>query len=275
MGLILFIINGPLAIQVGSKSLANNRGKLDIVLLLTGAGGFVIVYLADVSRTLTAVVGLLIIAIVVLLFVNHKRFPSMPRQNNASTIPENLKATAGGTPSQILSILFISVLIIPLLIITQGSNDTFIRPQPDTAELINFIKTLPQDALISGYPCLLDDIPLYSQHSILFSCETESRDMNMMMTALDTYFAETEAEVLAFCREYNVDYMVASQETFTEAFRSQEHIIFEPLNSFLKQQLEGRSLFVLEQIPDNRKSFQNSTFFVFPCSADVFAPDAR
>lgn len=275
MGLILFIINGPLAIQVGSKSLANNRGKLDIVLLLTGAGGFVIVYLADVSRTLAAVVGLLVITIAVLLFVNRKRFPPMSRQNNTSTIPENLKATDEGTSSQILSILFTSVLVIPLLIYHTHRPNTFIRPQPDTAELINFIKTLPQDALISGYPCLLDDIPLYSQHSILFSCETESRDMNMMMTALDTYFAETEAEVLAFCREYNVDYMIASQKTFTEAFRSQEHIIFEPLNSFLKQQLEGRSSFVLEHIPDNRKSFQNSTFFAFPCTADTFVPDAR
>lgn len=275
MGLILFIINGPLAIQVGSRSLANNRGKLDIVLLLTGAGVFVIVFLADVSRTVTAVIGLLIFAIVVLLFVNRKLFPPMSsRQNNASTIPEDLKATAWGTPSQILSLLFTAVLVIPLFLVIQGPG-TFIRPQPDTAELINFIKTLPRSTLISGYPCLLDDVPLYSQRSILFSCETESRDMEMMMTALDSYFAETEAEVLAFCREYNVDYMVASQETFTEAFRSQEQIIFEPLNSFLKQQLEGRSSFILEQIPDNRKSFQNSTFFVFPCAADAFVPDAR
>lgn len=274
MGLILFIINGPLAIQVGSEFLANNRGKLDIVLLLTGAGGFLTVYLADVSRTLTAVVGLLIIAIAVLLFVNRKRSLPRPRQSSASTIPEDSKATSEGTSSQILSILFTSILVIPLLIYIQGPN-SFIRPQPDTAELINFIKTLPQNALISGYPCLLDDIPLYSQHSILFSCETESRDMGMMMTALDAYFAETEAEVLAFCREYNVDYMVASQETFSEAFRSQEYIIFEPLNSFLKQQLEGRSTFVLEQLPDSRKSFQNSTFFAFPCTADAFVPDTR
>lgn len=274
MGLILFVTNGPLAVQVGSKSLAKNRGKLDFALLLTGAGGFLIVYLADVSRTLTAVVGLLIIAIVALLFVNRKRLSPMSGQNNASTTPENLKAIGESKSSQVLTILFTSVLVIPLLIYVQGPG-TFIRPQPDTTQLINFIKTLPQDTLISGYPCLLDDVPLYSQRSVLFSCETESRDMSMMMAALDTYYAETEAEVLAFCREYNVDYIVASQKTFTEAFRSQEHIIFEPLNSFLKQQLQGRTSFVLEQIPDNRISFQNSTFFIFPCTVDAFLPDAN
>lgn len=274
MGLVLFIINGPLAIQAGSKSLANNRGKLDIALLLIGVGGFVIVYLADVSGILTAVVGLLIIAVAVLLFVNRKRLLPVSRQNNASTLPDNLKASAEETPSQILSILFTSVLVIPLLIYIQGPN-TFIRPQPDTAELINFIKTLPQNTLISGYPCLLDDIPLYSQRPVLFSCETESRDMGMMMTALDAYFAETEEDVLAFCKEYGVDYMVVSQETFTETFRSQQHIIFEPLNSFLIQQLEGRSSFVLERIPDNRRSFQNNTFYAFPCTADAFVPSAQ
>lgn len=274
MGLIFFMINGPLAIQVGSRLLANSRSKLDVVLFFIGAVGFVIVYLADVSGVLTAVVGLLVIAIAILLFIYRKRFSLESRQISTPTNPENLKATFDNTSSRILAVLFTSVLIIPLIIYIQ-SPSTFIRPQQDNAELINYIKSLPQDVLIAGYPCLLDDVPLYSQHTILFSCETESRDMGMMMKALDAYFAESEADVLAFCREYDVDYMVASQENFTEAFRSQEHIIFEPLNSFLKQQLERRDSFVIEQIPDRRKSFQNRSFFMFPCTVETFVSDAR
>lgn len=271
MGLILFIINGPLAIQVGSKLLANNRSKLDMFFLFIGVGGFSIVYFANISRVLTAVVGLLVCLITVLLFVNRKRFSLKARQNVISTISEDLKPISEGASSPILSILFTLVLVIPLAAYTQGPG-TFIRPENDTAELINFVKTLPQNTLIAGYPCLLDDVPLYSQHSILFSCETESRDMGMMMKALDAYFAESDAEVLAFCEEYSVDYMIVSQENFAEAFISQEYIIFEPLNSFLKQQLEGRSSFVLNQIPDNSKTFQNRTLFAFPCRADAFPP---
>ncbi|MCA9900538.1 MAG: hypothetical protein H6656_20190 [Ardenticatenaceae bacterium] len=273
MGLIFFMINGPLAIQVGSRFLANNRSKLDVILLPIGIVGFVVVYLADVSEVLTAVVGLMIVAVGILLFISRRRSSSETTQVTAPANPETLKSTSDNTSSGMLAVLFAMVLIIPLILYSQGPS-TFIRPQQDNAELINFIKSLPQDVLIAGYPCLLDDVPLYSQHAVLFSCETESRDMGMMMKALDAYFAEAEEDVLAFCREYNVDYLVASEENYTDAFISQEHIIFEPLNSFLKQQLEGRDTFVIKQITDDRRVFQNSSFFVFPCSAETFVPDA-
>jgi len=65
--------------------------------------------------------------------------------------------------------------------------------------------------------------------------------------------------------------MVASPWTFTEAYRDQERIMFEPFDSYLRQQLEGRSDFILDQIPDTNKIFRNDSLFVFPCTADAFA----
>jgi hypothetical protein len=269
MGLILFILNGPLAIQKASKYLTNNRGNLDLILLFTSIAGLVIVYFFNGSMRLTAVMGILVTIIGVLVFINRKYPRNLVRRDQVSAPPlaEAINVKSEGSILRVQSILVISILLLPPLIYTQARNN-FYRPHPDTAELVNFVKTLPKNTLISGYPCFLDDIPLYSQRAVLFSCEIESRDMEMMNAVLKAYYEESEEDVLAFCRRYNVDYMVASEVTFTEAFRNREQIIFEPLNSFLKQQLEGRSTFAVEQIPENRKIFQNESYFVFQCTSD-------
>jgi hypothetical protein len=218
---------------------------------------------------LTAVMGILVTIIGVLVFINRKYPRNLVRRDQVSAPPlaEAINVKSEGSILRVQSILVISILLLPPLIYTQARNN-FYRPHPDTAELVNFVKTLPKNTLISGYPCFLDDIPLYSQRAVLFSCEIESRDMEMMNAVLKAYYEESEEDVLAFCRRYNVDYMVASEVTFTEAFRNREQIIFEPLNSFLKQQLEGRSTFAVEQIPENRKIFQNESYFVFQCTSD-------
>ena len=266
MSLILVCINGPLAIRAGAKYLANNRTSLGGLIFVTGIVGFGIVYFSDVSTALTAVFGLLLAVIVVLIWGSRRRLPSKSKSDGVLAV----EAASGTTSLRIQSILVGSLLVLPLLIYMQGPNN-FYRPEPDGAALINFAKTLPQDTLISGYPCFLNDIPLYSQRMVLFSCETESRDMNMMTAALDAYFAETGEAVLAFCRQYDVDYIVASPDSFTETFRNQAHIIFEPLNGLLKQKLEGRNTFALNDISENSKLFQNESFFVLPCTAEALA----
>jgi hypothetical protein len=229
----------------------------------------VIAYFSNGSMKLTAMIGLLVIIMVVLVFINRKRSRNLVRRDQESASPraEALSVKSEGSLLRVQSILAILILLLPSLMYTQAQNK-FYRPQPDSAELVNFVKTLPQNTLISGYPCFLDDIPLYSQRAVLFSCEIESRDMETMNAVLKAYYAEDEEDVLAFCRRYNVDYMVAGRETFTESFRSQEHIIFEPLNSFLKQQLNGRNTFAVEQIPESRKIFQNKSYYVFSCTPD-------
>ena len=271
IGIILFVVNGPLAIQVSSKYLSENRNMLGTILLLTGIVGSGMIYFSDISNVLKGIIGLQVIIAAILVFVARKHTRQVIQQDDIYLTLDRSKTPSKKTHLHILSSLVSCVLVIPLIIYVQGPNN-FYRPQKDTAELIDFVKTIPPNSLIAGYPCLLDDIPLYAQRAILFSCETESRDMDMMMAALDTYYAETEAEVLEFCRKYNIDYMVANHTTFTDAFQNQEIILFEPLNSFLKQQLARKQSFVIEQVPDDRKTFRNSSYFVFPCTPDALRP---
>ncbi len=270
VSLTLFAINAPLAIQVASRHLANNQGRLDWLLAVVGLALLLLVFLSGAPTALSASTGLLVVIAVGLAFVGRRRSRTAADNGRSPAASGNSGANRGRGATRVQTVLAFLLLALPLLVFLQLPNRLH-RPGSESAELVSFAKTLPQDTLISGYPCLVDDIPLYAQRTVLFSCEVESRDMALMLAALDAYFAEDEAEVLGFCRQYGVDYMVASPETFTEAYREQERIMFEPLDSYVRQQLEGRSDFALDQIPETSKIFHNDTLYVFPCTADAFA----
>lgn len=268
--LILFVMNAPFAIEAGSRYLTRILDRSGWFVIVIGVIGFLAVYLADVSRIATILIGILVGVMIALIVISHRHARDSVQDQEIPMASGSKAAISERKPDWVRSFLLASLLLVAFLFYVQGP-DRFYRPQQEMGELANFIKTLPQDAIIAGYPCFLDDVPLYSQRMVLFSCQIESRDMGMMEEALDAYFAEDEERVLAFCREYDVDYVVAGDETFTEQFMSQEHILFEPLNSFLKQQLSGRRTFAVERVPDDAKVFLNQSYFIFPCTADVLA----
>jgi len=267
ISLILFILNAPLAIKTGARYLVAKRGQFNWLLAVIAIIGFLAVLLSDVRPSLIAVIGLLLVSSMVLLWIVNKRSRINGQSDDESTPHGKVPRNGKPEPLQNQSILVIAFLLIPLLLYLRGP-DKFYRPVAARADLVNFIGTLPKDVLISGYPCYLNDIPLYAQRTVLFSCETESRDMKAMIAALEAYFAESEEELLAFCQQYGIDYIVASSSTFTTEFRSRERIIFEPLNSTLRQILEGRDSFALDQISEDQKVYQNDPYFVVACTAD-------
>jgi len=268
LGLTSVAMNGPTAIRVGTEYFASRRRNLDGLLILAAVVGLLAVYFSDISRAVKIVIGVLLIVMIFLILIIRRRSRSTSRLDQDSPGIGHPGLGAEGSSARIPSFLFTLLLLFPILFYIQ-SSDTFYRPEPEVAELLQFVETLPKSAIISGYPCYLDDIPLYARRMVLFSCETESRDMGMMEASLDAYFSATEGDVLAFCRRYDVDYMVAGFETFTEEFINQDLILFEPLNSFLKEELSGRSSFALEEIREDEKIFQSDSYFVFPCTPDA------
>ena len=270
VGLFLYALNAPLALQVVTRGLASARGRLGRPLVFAGMGGLVLVLISDAPVLLAILIGLLAACAIVLALLGRKESATVSHGQGEKLpiIQESEGPDAQDSPRRGPAILAFSLLLLPLLLafVIPGRYE---RPPPDSAELVTFARTLPKDVLISGYPCSLDDVPLYAQRTVLFSCEVESRDMTMMLASLDAYFAESEEQVLEYCRQYGVDYMVASPWTFSEAYRSQERLIYDPFDTYLKQQLDGRSGFALERIPESAKIFQNDSHFVFPCSAEA------
>lgn len=269
MSLVLLVVNGPRAIDVGSRLLARARGSWDRLPLFASLTLAVVVWFSEAALAIKVLLTVLVVFAALLLFALRRR--SYNNENTEKHVHREqlLTSQLERNPLRIQVLMIGGMLLLPLLLYVQ-SPSTFYRPQGDRAGLVEFLKTLPDDALIAGYPCYLDDVPLYAQRTILFSCETESRDMEMMQAALDAYFAPAGADIAAFCRSYGVDYMVVGNETFTAAFRSQDLILFEPLNGYLKQSLEGRDRFALTEVAAEEILFQNGTYFVLPCAAESF-----
>lgn len=272
VSLMLFAINAPLAIQVASRSLANNRSRLERPLLALGAVGLFFVLVSGASPILTFSLILLVVVAAALLIIGRRRSKTLLHDGGDSEEPGGSASNSAPSSLRVQSIVAFSLLVLPLFLFLQLPS-RLSQPESESAALVSFAKKLPQDVLIAGYPCLVDDIPLYARRKVLFSCEVESRDMAMMLAALDAYFTEDEAQVLRFCRKYGVDYMVASPWTFTQAFRDQERIMFEPFDSYVRQRLAERSNFVLDQIPDTKKIYSSESIFVFPCTADAIAAE--
>jgi len=270
VSLTLIVVNAPVAIRVAARRLSANRRRLDWLLVALGLSGFGLALLSGATAALKITVGLLFVLIVALVLTGRRRWQTLAAIGGDPSA--EVEAGSNGEPKslRVQTVLVFSILILPLILFLQ-LPDRLHRLPSESGELVGFAKTLPQDVLIAGYPCLLDDIPLYAQRTILFSCEVESRDMTMMLSALDAYFATEADKLLGFCQQYGVDYLVASPWTFTEAFQEQERIMFEPFESYLRARLAGSSNFVLERVPEEEKLFQNDSSFLIPCSAEGLA----
>jgi hypothetical protein len=169
--------------------------------------------------------------------------------------------------SRILNAAMASLFMLMPMVYLPYSSSFFHRPPERIAPLIAFLRTLPKDALLAGHPHTLDDVPLYARRAVLFSHQVESRDFDLMVAALDAYYAESGGEVVDFCQENDVDFLVVEERAYSEQYLEQGHFLFEPVDSYLAARLEGREAFALRQVPDELKVFQTDTLFVIPCDS--------
>ena len=90
-----------------------------------------------------------------------------------------------------------------------------------------------------------------------------------MLDFFDAYYAESTDGVLAFCRQYEVDYLVVNERHFEAEYLADGQFFFSPFNDPIAQMSGVRSNFVLARIPDSHKAFQADALFVIECTADV------
>jgi len=146
------------------------------------------------------------------------------------------------------------------------SERTTLDPSTDERKLLAFLGTLPQDVLLAGTPCALDNVPLFAKRQILFSCEQMSQDNDLMREALDAYYAEDTQAILSFCQAHEIDYLIIDHRTYAQEYLDEGRVFFEPYNQELFPRIRARDTFALAHVSDGAKVFQSGNFFVVPCT---------
>lgn len=267
VGLFLFLstfvlLNLKASVDTGARSISREPGRLIDIISVVGLLVALIFSLPPGHRTLGMVetrrlLALLTLFLMVLIVIGIRN--------------SSLPSTAGSRSSGAVMAYLLSGVAIVAGLTAWGSwsrahSGTLLDPPPDERALLGFLGTLPKDVLLAGTPCTLDSVPLFAQRQVLFSCESISRDSELMRRALDVYYAEDPERIVAFCRAYGVDHLVIDAETYTQAYLDEGEIFFEPYNQEVLPLVRSRETFVLAQVPDEAKVFQSGELFVVPCA---------
>ena len=148
-------------------------------------------------------------------------------------------------------------------ILTEAS---YLNPPPEERALLQFLKTLPEDSFIGGSPCILDSVELFSERSVVFSCE-RTRGGHIIDVGLSAYYASDRQTVTDFCQEYGIDYLVIDLSTFSDEYLEDGRVYFEPYNRALLTTVAHQERFVLTQAPDEAKLFKVGKIYVTSCNA--------
>lgn len=143
-------------------------------------------------------------------------------------------------------------------------GDDTINPTPAERAVYEFVATLPKDAMLAGDPAVLTGIPLFSRRSVLF------RDLFPKSTApiIEYYtaqYAETPETVRAFCRQYQVDYLVIDLREFRPDYLARQDFFHQPWNDEIVKRVAGRTDFVLPNVPP---LFESGPLRVIPCKGE-------
>ena len=141
---------------------------------------------------------------------------------------------------------------------------SYLDPPPDERELLAFLQTLPKDAVIGGAPCALDSVQLFAKRQAMMSCETPRAD-EIAGEVLEAYYADSRQVVAEFCRTHEVDYLVVDLNTYSREYLDQGWVFFEPHNGAILPQILDQERFVLAELPDEAKLFQQGDYYVTGC----------
>lgn len=162
------------------------------------------------------------------------------------------------------SILFVMMLAALVLIGLPPDDHHFFPIEQPSKDLITFFQSTPKDSIAAGDPCSLDYIPLVAGRQILFSCEFYSRSgSDKVLDNFRAYYADSLSEVRDFCETYGVDYFVVEPGKFD--ISESAWIFFEPYNSVLNAEIISKAGYVLEDIPDSLRIYEDENFIVMEC----------
>jgi hypothetical protein len=262
--LSMFIgLNGPDFLRDCSLLLSKNQNRLKQGLLIIEFFLFLLIFLMP-NRIIYAygfdirwlLIPLGLVLGILIIFYSRKKY----------LILEKNPITTAGSVRTLMSGAAITVVFFAWSFYAKHvSGSSFLNPTISERELLSFIERLPKDVLIAGSPCALDNVPFFAKRQILFSCELDSDNPQLIQTALNAYYSEKPEVIADFCFSYSVDYLVVKLESYSKEYLSRGWIFFEPYNSQILPKIRNREDFVLNRIPDTGKVFVNDHYFIVPC----------
>ncbi|MCB9098300.1 MAG: hypothetical protein H6632_02085 [Anaerolineales bacterium] len=207
-------------------------------------------------KWLLGLTGLLFSVLGVALY---RRPPASPAQ---SSRPATLSPLTKGVIGLIGAICVIGWLTYASIL----TEVSYLNPPSEERALFNFLSTLPTDAVIAGTPCAINSVELFARRSVLFSCEQSHGDSRAIRTALMAYYAADTQTIGQFCAEYGVNYLVIDRQSYSPEYLAQNDIYFEPYNHELLSVIARQDRFILADLPDEIKLFQNGPIYVVECA---------
>ncbi len=251
MGLVFVVANGPQALQRTSMALARSGGLTVWLVPLAGFVATFVIYMQfSLSRVTIVAAGLTILLVILALIRSWRRVETTIEERPAR--PQLLAIT-------------VSLILLPQLFILPVLQARLYKPSPTNDAVLQYLQKLPQDSLIAGDPCSLNDVPLYAKRAILFSCEVENPSLDLMLDFYDAYYATEMESVAEFCVKQGIDYLVVNEKTFTSAYLQNGRFWFEPIDSEVTKLVASRGEFALAQVPNSDKLFQAEHLFVMAC----------
>jgi hypothetical protein len=93
----------------------------------------------------------------------------------------------------------------------------------------------------------MDGVPLFSKRSVLFK-KLQTRSDAPVVEFFDAYYAESVEKIVAFCRSYDVDYLVIDRSDFSMDLMERQEFFSQPYNDAIVELLAGRSGFVAPEL---------------------------
>ncbi len=141
-----------------------------------------------------------------------------------------------------------------------------INPTRHERALYDFVGTLPKDTLLAGSPEELTAVPLFSKRDVLFH-DLRPKKSAPILGTYRAYYAEKSGQILDFCDQHGVDYLVYNNDDFDQEYISRGDFFFQPYNQEIMEIVSGKKEFVL---PKAEVVFRSGPLGVVKCSPSSF-----
>jgi hypothetical protein len=141
--------------------------------------------------------------------------------------------------------------------------------EPVDMDMLNFLKTLPKEALVAGHPLDMNNVPLIARRKVLANQELSipyylgyyTQIRQRLFDLFQAYYATTWETVHVFVDRYGVDALVLRKAHFEPSFLRGK-IYAEPFDRAVKERWNGKEPFVLQAPPPNLRCFENERYIV-------------
>lgn len=148
----------------------------------------------------------------------------------------------------------------------------------DQPKLYSFLQSLPKDIYIAGHPVPMNNIPVFAKRKVLINEETSepyyagyySIIKKRTYDFFNAYYSSSPKEIYDFCKKYNITHLIVYKSHFNDDYLANGQFYLNPFNAYIKNLVKGRDRFVLREVPQSEKIFEDGDIFVVKIENKTF-----